>query len=133
MASSKSARASFITPSSCAKVFAECALPATVPGGAREQVRPHPLGQHLRRDPARVAVAPEEPRHPRRPNPRGELRGRVVGNEGEGDLAVHRGEQPRRCRVVGLQDRPQLGLGRLLGLEQPVTVARERPKLGEQR
>jgi len=35
--------------------------------------------------------------------------------------------------VVGLHDRTQLRLGRLLRLEQPIPIAGERPELGKER
>jgi hypothetical protein len=46
----------------------------------------------------------QEPGHALLAHHRGRLRGRVVADEGQGDLAVDRGEQPRGRRVVGLQD-----------------------------
>jgi hypothetical protein len=36
------------------------------------------------------------------------------------DLAVDRGEQPHRRRVVSLQDHPQLRLDGMLGFQEPV-------------
>jgi hypothetical protein len=66
-------------------------------------------------------------------DPDGGLRGWVVGDERQRDLPVDRGEQPRWGWVVGLQDRAQLRLGALLGGQQPVTVAGQRPQLGQQR
>jgi hypothetical protein len=42
-------------------------------------------------------------------------------------------EQPGGRRVVGLQDGAQLGLGTLLGGQQPVAVTGQRPQLGQDR
>lgn len=51
----------------------------------------------------------------------------------QGDLPVNRGEQPRGRWVVGLEDRPLLRLGGLLGLLEAVPVAGQRPDLSQQR
>jgi hypothetical protein len=51
----------------------------------------------------------------------------------QGDLPVDRGEQPRRRGVVGLQDRPRLGFGGLLGLLETISVTGQRPDLSQQR
>jgi hypothetical protein len=83
-------------------------------------------------DPAGVAVAGQEPRHALLAHRGGRLRGRVVGDERQGDLPVDRGEQPRRCRVVGLQDGAQLRFGALLGGQQPVPVAGQGADLSQQ-
>ncbi len=88
-----------------------------------------PLGQHGRVDPATVGLPAAERRHPLLTLARGRVRRRVVRNERQRDVPVHRGEQCRRCRVIGVQDRPQLCLHALLGLEQPVLVAGQRPQL----
>ena len=133
MASSNSASWLLSSCSSRAKVCAEKLFPATVPGDRGQQVRAHPLGEQLRRDATGVVVAGQEPRHPGRLDPRGDGRRRIVLHERQRDLPVHRGEQPDRRRVVGLQDHPQLVLHRLLGLQQPVPVAGQRLDLGQQR
>ena len=93
----------------------------------------HPLGEDLRGDPTGVVVAGQEPGHPGGPRSARRWPGSGSPARTERDLAIHRGEQSHRCGVVGLQDHPQLGLDRLLGLQQPVPVPGQGLDLGQQR
>jgi len=87
-------------------MFAENALPASVPLGGAEQVRTKPLDQHRGVGATGVAVAAAELLHACLTDASGLLGRGVVGHEVEGDVAVQAGEQVQRRGVVGLQHRP---------------------------
>jgi hypothetical protein len=71
--------------------------------------------------------------HPCGADPPGLLRGRVVAQERQGDVAVQAGEQLQHGRVVGHDDRAELVLGVALVPDQPLPVASQRAQLGQQR
>jgi hypothetical protein len=72
--------------------------------GAGEQVVLQPLGEDRRVDPAAVGLPAAEGGHPLLADAGGRLRRWIVGDEGQRDVPVDRGEQLRRRRVVGVQD-----------------------------
>ncbi len=98
-----------------------------------DELRMQSSEQLRRGDAAAVAVPLEEALHPHHPKPAGLLGSRVVADEGERDLPVDTREQPRRGRVVALQDRPQLCLDRHLLGHDPLPVTHQRAQLGQLR
>jgi hypothetical protein len=64
--------------------------------GAGQQVVLEPLGQDGRVDAAAVGLPAAERGHPLLTDPRGGLRRRVVRDERQRDVPVHRGEQAHR-------------------------------------
>ena len=52
--------------------------------------------------------------------------GAVGGDEREADISVQCGEQVQGCRVLGVENGPQLRFTRLLGIQDPLPVASNR-------
>jgi hypothetical protein len=70
-----------------------------------EQVGSQPVDEHVGRGAPAVTMAVAERLHAGDADPAGLLRGGVVGDEVQADVAVQAGEQVQRPGVVGVHDR----------------------------